>query len=97
MMNTSLLSLNSTVTQSKGNLVSDMEGSKVMLNIEHGKYYDLGAVGGDIWNMMVSPIKLEGIIENLLTNYDVDSEICKEQVLSFISQLLKENLIVVSD
>lgn len=96
-MNTSLLSLNSTVTQSKGNLVSDMEGSKVMLNIEHGKYYDLGAVGGDIWNMMVSPIKLEGIIENLLTNYDVDREICKEQVLSFISQLLKENLIVVSD
>ena len=33
----------------KGNIVSDMGGEKVMLSIENGKYYNLGEMGGEIW------------------------------------------------
>ncbi|MEH7510936.1 lasso peptide biosynthesis PqqD family chaperone, partial [Priestia megaterium] len=43
------------VTQSEGNIVSDMGNEKVMLNIENGKYYNLGEIGGDIWESISKP------------------------------------------
>ena len=51
------ISLNSRIVQSKGNMVSDMDGEKVMLNIEKGKYYNLGELGGTIWGSMSLQLK----------------------------------------
>ena len=28
-----------------------MDGEKVMLSINNGKYYNLGEIGGDIWEL----------------------------------------------
>ena len=33
-----------------------MDGEKVMLSIEKGKYYNLGLLGGVIWELIESPI-----------------------------------------
>ena len=38
--------------QVKGNIVSDMGGEKVMLSVNKGKYYNLGEIGGDIWELI---------------------------------------------
>ena len=43
------ISLNDEVSQREGNIVSDMGGEKVMLSINNGKYYNLGEMGGEIW------------------------------------------------
>jgi hypothetical protein len=91
------LSLNSTVVQKKGNVVSDMDGSKVMLSIDQGKYYNLGSIGGDIWDLVGSPIKIEEIVNKLLTIYEVDEAACIEQVMAFLSQLLMEELVLVKE
>jgi len=32
----------------EGNIVSNMDGEKVMLSIKNGKYYNLGEIGGFI-------------------------------------------------
>ena len=45
------ISLNQTLSQVKGNIVSDMGGEKVMLSVNNGKYYNLGEIGGDIWDL----------------------------------------------
>ena len=34
------ISLENMIVQSKGNIVSDMDGEKVMLSINNGKYYN---------------------------------------------------------
>jgi hypothetical protein len=91
------LSLNSTVVQKERNLVSDMDGSKVMFNIEQGKYYDLGIIGGGIWDLMSSSITIETMVNQLLNIYDVDKEICLNQVCDFLGELIEENLIEVID
>jgi hypothetical protein len=95
-MSTHILSLNNSVVQKKGNLVSDMDGSKVMLSIEQGKYYNLGSIGGDIWDLIESRTKVYSIVNQLLGQYEVEEEVCKEQVLAFISQLLKADLVEVN-
>ncbi|MCI3927134.1 lasso peptide biosynthesis PqqD family chaperone [Paenibacillus sp. TRM 82003] len=81
------------IVQSEGNLVSDMDGGKVMLSIKTGKYYNLGKVGGVIWELTSSPIALSAIVDRLVLEYEVERELCEEQVLSFVTSLYKENII----
>lgn len=81
------------IAQTPGNLVSDMDGEKVMLNIENGKYYNLGKQGGVIWAFIEHPITIDSLIEYLLTEYEIDRSQCEQQVLNFINSLYKEGLI----
>lgn len=92
---TEVLSINSIVMQKEGNIVSDMDGEKVMLSISNGKYYNLGQVGGDIWTLINEPISVQEVIEAMQASYDVDANECAKQVTSFLKQLVEEDLIQV--
>ena len=59
------------VKQGDGNIVSDMDGEKVMLSIENSKYYNLGIMGGQIWEMIRQPMSLNQIVRKLLSEYNV--------------------------
>jgi Coenzyme PQQ synthesis protein D (PqqD) len=94
MLKTDSISLNSTIVQSPGNIVSDMDGEKVMLSVKNGKYYNLGEIGGAIWEHLEKPILISDLVTSLMTEYDVNQTDCEEQVLSFLSLLARENLIL---
>ncbi|WP_246055356.1 lasso peptide biosynthesis PqqD family chaperone [Pseudalkalibacillus caeni] len=81
------------ISQTEGNICSDMAGEKVMLSIKNGKYYNLGETGGDIWDMIINPIEVNAIVENLVIQYEVNQEECEGQVLSFLEELLEQDLI----
>lgn len=83
------------VVQVKGNIVSDMDGEKVMLSIQNGKYYNLGKVGGDIWERIASPKTVSALTDELCSEYDIDRDVCERQVLAFLEQLAKEHLVEV--
>jgi hypothetical protein len=75
------------------NMVSDMDGEKVILSIKNGKYYNLGAIGSEIWTLIDQQTTMNHIINNLLTKYDISLEDCCNQVNEFLDQLLREELI----
>ena len=81
------------VFQVEGNIVSDMEGEKVMLSIHNGKYYNLGDIGGDIWDLLTEPISIESVIAKLQLQYEVGLKECEEHVVTFLHQLHSEGLI----
>ncbi|MNN26473.1 hypothetical protein D3C81_1399780 [compost metagenome] len=82
-----------TILQSNGNLASDMDGDTVMLSIESGKYYNLGKVGGRIWELATSPIIVSQIVDTLVSEYSIERVQCEQQVVNFVTTLYKENLI----
>src|SRR5688572_7459146 len=94
MLKTESISLNSTIVQSPGNIVSDMDGEKVMLSVQNGKYYNLGEIGGAIWEHIEKPILISDLIAALMSEYDVNQTDCEEQVVSFLNLLARENLIL---
>ncbi|PYZ94646.1 PqqD family protein [Salipaludibacillus keqinensis] len=96
MLNQSAVDLTHYISQKEGNIVSDMDGEKVMLSVNNGKYYNLGVMGGEIWDMLHQPISIELIVEELLNRYDVDYEQCKHQVLTFLDKLRDESLIEIT-
>lgn len=83
------------IVQGKGSIVSEMGKEKVMLSIENGKYYNLGELGGEIWDLLTDPMTVQQIVEQLLERYDVEQPVCEQQVQEFVSQLAKEKLIEV--
>jgi hypothetical protein len=95
MIKTVPISLNQSVSQVKGNIVSDMAGEKVMLSIKNGKYYNLGEIGGAIWDLIEEPIIINQLVSSLMNNYQVNQSDCREHVISFLEGLLSEELIII--
>ncbi|RBP88293.1 coenzyme PQQ synthesis protein D (PqqD) [Cytobacillus firmus] len=91
------ISLSNKLSQVEGIIVSDMGGEKVMLSIAKGKYFNLGEMGGEIWDLMKEAIEVKQIISVLESIYQVDQEECEEQVLTFLSQLFDQELIKIND
>lgn len=77
----------STVAQIDGIVASDIDDEKVMMSIENGEYYGLEPVGSRIWEMIEEPVRVTGIIDLLLGQYDVDRETCERDVLAFLNEL----------
>lgn len=93
-MNSRSIELDHQVVQSKGLLASNMDEEKVMMSIESGKYYNLGSVGGRIWELIESPVSVRRLIESLTAEYEIDPDTCAEQVLDFLHSMQAEKLIV---
>ncbi|NEW07135.1 lasso peptide biosynthesis PqqD family chaperone [Paenibacillus sp. SYP-B3998] len=85
------------VVQNEGNLVSNMDGEKVMLSIASGKYYNLGVTGGRIWELIELPKSVEEIVATLESEFDIEASLCEEQVRSFLELLSKEGLIQIRE
>ncbi|MDP4083160.1 MAG: lasso peptide biosynthesis PqqD family chaperone [Bacillota bacterium] len=85
--------LKTKIVQSEGNVVSDMDGDKVMLNMQKGNYYNLGVIGGEIWDLIESPISIDELVDCLLSTYDINLDDCRKEVVAFLNDLHKEGLI----
>jgi hypothetical protein len=90
------LSLYSIAKQTEGNIVSDMNGEKVMLSIANGKYYNLGAIGGEIWDQIDSSKTISEIVSELLVNYEISQQECESHVLEFVDCLVKEGIVTIA-
>jgi hypothetical protein len=88
------ISLDSIIVQSPGNIISDMDGETVMLSIDNGKYYNLGEMGGYIWNIIKTPSSFNELISKLTNEFDVEVIECEKEVIPFLELLLKEKLIM---
>ncbi|PGK22489.1 PqqD family protein [Priestia megaterium] len=86
---------NTLVSQKTGNIVSDMDGEKVMLSIQSGKYFNLGEIGGEIWELIKEPTSIHNLVTTIQSQYDVAQDECEQQVTAFLNQLVEEELIMV--
>ena len=75
---------------------TDLDGEKVMMNLDKGEYFMMNEVGSRIWEIISEPINVKGIIENLCSEYEVDEETCKDTVVEFLGRLNNAELISVS-
>lgn len=89
----SQVNINHFIVQVPGNIISDMDGEKVMLSIKNGKYYNLGEVGGFIWECIQQPKSVRDVIEEVQTTYNVTFEQCEADIIPFLEMLSTESLI----
>lgn len=86
-------SLKLAVVQSRNYIASDMNGERVLLCVDSGKYYNLGVMGSIIWDMLEQPVKVGEIVQNLLDQYEIDRPSCEAEVFAFLAKLNAEGLV----
>lgn len=87
--------LNAKIVQNKEIDASDIDGDKVMMNLEKGMYFSLKSVGSRIWDIIENPTTADEIIKILLNEYDIAEEKCREAVVSFLKGLEVNGLITI--
>ncbi|ANY67941.1 hypothetical protein BBD42_16770 [Paenibacillus sp. BIHB 4019] len=81
------------IQRAEGHLAADMDGDKVLLSLSSGKYYNMGKLGGIIWERTVSPVTRRDIVDQLLKEYEVEPAVCDQQVADFLQDLYAEGLL----
>lgn len=85
---------NTILRRRMGLMTADMNGSAVMMDIMSGKYYNLGEVGGRIWELLEDPTDLGTLIGKLTAEYDVSADRCRADTLPFLEKLISQGLLI---
>ena len=91
-----MIDLNSIVSHREDIDTTDLDGEKVMMDLEKGQYFALNSVASRIWEVIESPISVNKVVETLLEEYEVEREECEKSVLEFIKGLEDANLVSVN-
>jgi hypothetical protein len=90
------LTKDTVISQTPGLIAAELDGQKVMMSIENGKYYNLDKVGSRIWELIEKPQKVQDVVAELLVEYEVDVEQCQADVLTFLEKMAREGLISIA-
>lgn len=84
---------NTILSRKPGIMTADMNGATVMMDIETGKYYNLGETGGRIWELLESPLSLDALLDALTKEYSVSVEQCEKDTVPFLASLVERGLL----
>jgi len=92
MTNTNI-ELTTSITHSDSQVFADMDGEVVMMSVEKGNYYNLDNIASRIWTLIEQPITVNALCDNLVQEFEVERDTCVQDVLPFLQELQKDNLI----
>jgi hypothetical protein len=85
------------VVQNREPVAVEVDRSVVMMSVEQGKYYGLEGVGGRIWKLLEEPRTVSELCAALQQEFDVDAEVCRADVVEFVTEMARERLLVIVD
>jgi len=86
----------STVVKKSAGQVSCLLNEEVaILNLDHALYFGLTGVAAYIWDSLQEPRSVAEVCDDVMTQFDVASDVCRTDVSSFIISLRDAGLIEV--
>ena len=74
-----------------------IDGEAIIINLANGVYYSMDKAGAFIWQMVQDGHTIKDTIKAVTVRYDIPCEKAEKDVLSLLEELLKENLVRLSD
>ncbi len=74
-------------------LFQEVSGETVLLDLESEQYFGLDEVGTRVWQLLNAGRDLEGIVDTLLAEYEVEPEQLRADVTSLLESLVEAGLI----
>lgn len=87
------MTTNTILTRRTGLMTADMNGTAVLMDTMTGKYYDLGEIGGRIWELLNEPMYVSDLVGKLTAEYEVSAEQCLADITPFLRKLLDKGLL----
>ena len=83
----------SVVKRTTNQVCCDMGGESIILNLKSGIYYSFDQVGARIWALIEQPVPITAIRDAILSEYEVQAEVCERDVRAFIEGMDAAGLI----
>jgi hypothetical protein len=61
----------------------------VMMSAEKGNYIGLSEVGARIWELIETPREVDAVCGELQKEFEVEPEVCRAEVETFLNELVK--------
>jgi hypothetical protein len=81
------------VEVNKGLVCQEFDGEMVILEMQSGQYFGIDVIGSRIWQMLESKVAPVLMIEKLQEEFEVEPELCRHQVVTFLDELERNKLI----
>jgi len=78
-------------------LISELEQESVILNLASERYFGLDAMGTQILAALTKSKSIEDALQKLAEEYEVDESTLRQDLTTFIEQLVAQGLIEVSE
>jgi hypothetical protein len=78
-------------------IFTEIDGETVMMDAEFESYFGMAAVATQIWNYIEEEISFGDLCAKLMEKYKVEEAQCQVEVLKFLEQLHKKDLLLISD
>lgn len=86
-----------TLVVEDGTLSTTIDGEEVIMDAANGTYYGLNEVGSRIWNLLSEPKTVAHLQDELLAEYEVDPAYCRNEVDTFLHELVEQELVQIVD
>ena len=79
--------------KAKDVMIVDLADEAVILNTDNWIYYGLNGMAYRIWNMIQEPKGIDELKSMILHDYDVDSEVCEQDLFAFLREMESQGLV----
>ena len=86
----------SIITKVTSNPETAMGEEIALLNISTGKYLVLNSVASDIWGYIKDETTFGDLLKIMMSNYDVEEEMCVRDIKECLENMKKEELVTIS-
>jgi coenzyme PQQ synthesis protein D (PqqD) len=69
----------------------------ILLDLDHGRYFSLDAIGAQVWSALRTPQTLDGLTRRFVRTFDVAPTKCRRDLRRFLTRLEREGLVRRSD
>ena len=76
-------------------LISNLQEESVILNLNSERYFGLDNVGTRMLSVLSESESIEAAYEALLTEYDVDPQVLRQDLTSLIEKLIEQGLVTI--
>lgn len=85
------------IKKNKNTISAQLEKSIVLLNLESGEYIQLNESGKEIWDLLDDLTSIQDLIKKLEQVYPVDKKHIEKDVMTFLKNAEKNNLLSIHD
>jgi hypothetical protein len=75
---------------------AEVGGEIVVLHTQNWQYFEFDRTGATIWNLLREPKDLGALVEDLVTQFEVDRARCTEETKAFLDDMVEQGLITAS-
>ncbi len=91
------MNLNKKVTFADTVFAQEVDGEMVLLDMESENYFGLDEVGTSMWQAIQSKENLQEVLEVLLEQYEVEEDVLKKDLMTFVEKLQESGLVKVEE